>query len=275
MSVLPGWPGANVAPPAALGWGLQLADVVTRITLDDLAFATSQRAVRQQASRGPVIAAADLGGWYQRARDLTPSSASPRGDGVRSGLEQLAARTITIPGWIRGASAADVLEAIDRVSAGGRLFAVDERERRLKREADVRTVDFAPTRVTPTFHRFVLTLQADDALRFSSATQDLANGANTLVNTGDREAFPVLEIPGPHSAITITHGTTVWSFAANSGSTTRVVDLREGEVWQGNVRVFGLESGGVPSVPAGSGATWTIAGLGAGGARARRIGAWR
>lgn len=271
MSIAPGWQSAAPSAAPGSGWGLSLADVITRITLDGLSFVTSSRAARMAS--GAVIAVAELDGWDEPARDTTERVAHPGGFGTLSGLRGRGGRSITARGWIRGRTVAEVLQAKDRLGAIEGTLVVEERARSLGREATVNNTAFAPQRITPLFEAFALVLHADDPLRYSTASLPLANGAITLPNRGTEDAWPTLELVGPHNAISIAHSGGTWQLDATPSGATRIVDLREGEVWQGGARVFGAESGPAPVVRAG-GAQWTVSGLGAGSARARRFEAW-
>lgn len=271
MTYSPGW-GPAPSWPVSSGWAAPEVERVTRVTLAGIdLLASGQYAPRRQSS---TIVLASLTGWYDAPRDLTDETQHWTGDGVVAGLPRLGARTVRLRGYVRAQDEAGALAAVDRLGRARRgVLVVEERSRGLIREADVRQVGRSFDRVTSTFWRYDLTLQADDPLRYGSGTIALSNGAKTLVNRGDATAYPVLDLVGPHSAITVAHAGGSWSFAALASAQSRTVDLRNGDVWNGDVRVFGAESGPAPVVPAG-GASWTVSGLGTGTARARRTEAW-
>lgn len=271
MTYSPGW-GPAPSWPVSSGWAPPAVERVTRVTLAGVDLLASWRYVPARQASAVVLGSLD--GWYDAPRDLTGEVQHWTGDGVVAELSRLGARMIRVRGYVRAQDEAGALAAVDRLGRARRgVLVVEERSRGLVREADVRQVGRSFDRVTSTFWRYDLTLQADDPLRYGSGAIALSNGAKTLVNRGDVTAYPVLDLVGPHSAITVAHLGGSWSFAALVSGQSRTVDLRNGDVWNGDVRVFGAESGPAPVVPAG-GASWTVSGLGAGTARVRRTEAW-
>lgn len=255
----------------ASGWVTPLHDLVLGITLGQ------QRLVADGAGADPgraLVTVAEMDGWFEPAPDATGTFEHWSGDGSVSEMARTGGRVIRASGVISGPDLKSVLEVTDAFAAMSKeLFTVDEKSRMLPREADVRVLTFRPRLVMPTRAEYGLTLLADDPLRYSSASVGLVNGSNVLVNRGDRDAWPTLEFVGPHAAVSLTHPGGVYTLSALAAGVARTVDLRNGDVWQGGVRVFGVESGPVPVVPAG-GTSWTFAGLGTGSARVRRFEAW-
>ena len=250
----PMWGGAERSP------GIELAGLRLATDLADV-----------EAGAAARIVASDLVGWDDDVPDETTSDGHPSGDGTVSGPLERGARRLVIPGYVFGDSiaAAHRAKAQLRRARSGRLV-VEDRALGLTLEASVRRVGLVWDRVTDHAHEFTLSLKADDPLRYSTATLPMANGALTLPNRGDEAASPLLELSGPHGAITVVHPGGTWRLTAVAAGVTRVHDVRNGDVWQGGVRVFGTESGAAPSVAAG-GSAWTVSGLGSGSARVRRF----
>lgn len=272
MTIMPGWREGAAAPSRPTGWSPSSPREEIGVRLGDLRMATDYD--RSDGVSDWSVALAELVGWWDTVAWRTERAEHPRGAGTMAAAAEQDAREIQIRGSVRARTKRAMLEAKDAVAAAGGTLVVDERPRNLSREADVADVRVLWDPVADLYERFSMTMTADDPLRYWSKTTDLVNGSNTLLNPGDADAWPVLEIPGSHGQVTITSQGATWTLAANGGGTTRIVDLREGDIWQGNARVAGLESGTAPLVPVGGGA-WTIAGLGANGGRARRHGAWR
>ena len=270
MTVSPGW-GPTPRPPVQAGWVTPDQDVLTRVTVAGLRLVTAHA----QTPAGPSATfVSEIDGWYDTPRDLTDTIEHWTGDGVLALLPRLGARTVRIRGHVHARTPRAALEAQDALArVRGGVLVIEERTRGVAREADVRAVSLTFDRRTPEFLYYDLTVQADDPLRYGSAAVTLTNGAVTLTNRGDATAYPVLDLVGPHGGLSVTHPGGAWTLAALASGQSRTVDLRNGDVWAGNVRVHGLETGPAPIVPAG-GASWTVAGLGAGSARARRTEAW-
>lgn len=272
MTVSPGWGAPPSWSSLAPGWGWPdpiVQQELVGVRLGGIDFATSD------AAPGDVLyTLSRIRGWWESADDATEVTQHWSGDGDVAFEHRLAARTIEMRGLILARSLRDSLAG--RASLAGvrsSVLGVAERSLGFSREASVRRLRVDFETLAPLVIGYTLTLQADDPLRYGSGAIALSNGANTLVNRGDATAYPVLDLVGPHSAITVAHAGGSWSFAALASGQSRTVDLRNGDVWNGDVRAFGAESGPAPVVPA-SGASWTISGLGTGTARARRTEAW-
>ena len=214
-----------------------------------------------------------LSGWWEPAPESTQTMDHPSGDGLIELTPRLASRTITLEGLIiagtpKAPLLIDAQNALSRIRTG--TISVDERKSGLRREADVRRVDLQFARPNVNVAQYSLTLRASDPLRYSGS-QVLTNGSNALVSRGDVDAFPVIDLRGPHGALTISHPGGSFSFPALSGGS-RSIDCRNGDVWNGNVRVF-AGSGAWPVVRSG-GSNWTVSGLGSGSATVRRFEAW-
>lgn len=242
----------------------------TLISLGALRMAASSR--RPTAATSERIFVSSIRGWSDLARDATEAIEHWSGDGQQAGLRRSGGRIVQLLGFVRG-TPIDVAEAKDELAAAGGLLVVDDRGRLLAREATVRVTGLTWEETSPVFDRFTMTLVADDPLRYSTESLLLRNGGNTIVNAGTREAWPLLDVTGPHGLVTISHAGGTWSLEATPSGVQRLVDLREGDVWQGGVRVFGLESGPAPVAARGEN-PWTVSGLGSGMVRARRFEAW-
>lgn len=216
-----------------------------------------------------------LTGWDAGTQDTTGASDHWSGVGQVASGAALGSRQIIIEGFVQGSldHPGSVQEGIDVLSRQRRTsLVVAENARGLARTADVRLTQIQSSRISAALSRVTLNLTADDPLRYSAESRLLVNGANLLPNRGDATAFGRLTLTGPHGAISIVHPGGTWTFPAlASGS--RLVDFREGRVWNGNVRVFGECSGPAPRVLPG-GSSWTVAGLGAGSAVLSRAEAW-
>lgn len=220
-----------------------------------------------------TIGVQTIGGWWEPAPDVTAEVDSPHGDGVISLYPRLGARSITLSGWIAAFGETSLESALDKLTRARRgVLAVAERDSGVFREADVKVTRLEVTRVTPNWVRFTLSLQADDPLRYGSATQALKNGRNVLLNPGDTRAWPILEVKGPTSALTIVDSAGTFTLPAVPNGQSRIVDGRNGEVWNGNNRVFDA-TGLWPRVLVG-GAEWTVSGIGSGSVLVRRFQAW-
>lgn len=253
------------------GWAAGLPGDDQHVSLGDVRFQTGYE-TGQYAPKW-TIGLAELEGWDDSAPDRTETFDHWSGDGAESGLERDGARVIRVRGSISAPDMGSMTAGKDALKRAVGVFVVDDRLLGLAREATVRRPRVLWEQVTPLFERFSLTIVADDPLRYSTATASLANGSNVLVNRGDRDAWPVLEFVGPHNAVSIVHAGGTYQLTALTSGTERTVDLRNGNVWEGGVRVFGAESGPAPLVPAG-GADLTVSGLGSGTARVRRFEAW-
>lgn len=222
-----------------------------------------------------LLGPAGLTGWRNRAPDDTNDTEHWSGVGRVAGAKSTGGRPLILEGFIQGkatipGSTEEGLDALARLSST--TLTVAENARAMARVADVRVIQHQETRISDSLAKVTLTLTADDPLRYSAESRLLVNGWQLLPNRGDVAAFGRLLLTGPHDAITINHPSGAWTFPAlASGS--RLVDFRERQVWNGNVRVFGEGAGTVPRVPAGGG-SWTIAGLGAGTAILTRAEAW-
>ena len=217
-----------------------------------------------------------LVGWWESAPDSTKTVDAPWGDGSLAFARRFGARPISLSGFVvvQDGRADGVLEeALDRLAAShSGTLVVDELRRGVSREADVRLTDMRVSRLGGSAASVTLSLQADDPLRYGTSVLDLTNGRNVLVNPGDAVAFPIIDLRGPHSTVTVTHDGGEYSFPALSSGQRRTIDCRHGDVWAGDARVF-VGSGPWPRVGVG-GAEWQVAGLGSGSATVRRFQAW-
>ncbi len=242
------------------------------VTLSGLTFESTGFA---PTSAGGGLAFTDIKGWWDSPPpDVSETFAHPSGDGTVTGSTQLGGRTIELVGAIEALDTDDLLPTRDRlarVKAG--TFIVNERNGGPSRLASVRRVDLRTQVLSPNYCLFNLFLRADDPLRYTSASRTLSNGSNSISNDGDEHASPTLTLVGPHSALTIVHPDGTYQFAALASGQERVLDFRNGDVWNASTRVFGVESGPRPVVRSG-GSTWTVSGLGAGSATLTRFAAW-
>ena len=264
-----GWMN-HVQVPGFRGWQMAAQYRDLDVSIGGVTFSTTGQewAITQDS----LIVMQSLTGWWDSVRVSTSTFDHSSGDGVVAGMQELEARTVTVSGFVAARTPAALMEARDTVSRASGVMTIDERARMLSREATVRKVGLTWQRRTALLEFFTLTLQADDPLLYGSGVRDLSNGANVLVNRGDRTAWPVLEVSGT-GALTIAHAGGSYSLTATPSNQTRVVDLRNGDVWNGNVRMFGVESGPAPRVAPGGG-SWTVSGIGSGSARVRRFEAW-
>ena len=267
----PGWFPASLGAATSPGW-VQLDNGLT-VRLGDAVFGTEHLGLRPGEWQ---LLLQSVSGWDESAADETNVSAHPSGDGVIASARRLGQRVVTLSGLIIGTTEAgegSPSAVTDMLARQARATLYMGESSGYSREADVRLTQRQVTRIPGALHvaNFTLTLTADDPLRYGSSTRALANGANALTNRGDMDAWPILELTGPHNALTITHPAGTFTFPAlASGS--RAIDCRNGEVWSGSTRVLGA-SGAWPKVPSGGG-SWTVSGLGAGTATLRRFEAW-
>lgn len=245
---------------------------LTVLTFNGITFLSRERAPFNAA--GYALSFGSLDGWYDSAPD--GARTSPHWSGFGSVLEGtgLRPRVLRVRGLIRAESAAAALDAVDRLGQRRHgTFRVEETARGLTREVTARTVDFTPQRLTPLVWAYSLELIADDPLRYGSGERTLGLGSQAIANRGPEDAYPTLTLVGPHSALVISHPEGAYHFDALASGQTRVLDFRNGDVWDGQVRVFGVESGPRPVVRAG-GSTWFVSGLGSGSATLTRHEAW-
>lgn len=242
------------------------------VTLGGLQFVTERTG---SLTSSGVRTIARMRGWS----DGVPSGdeASPHWSGVGAFVvaQQVNARTVEMRGLLKTRTPQRLWEMRDQFASLKRnTLTVDEQDLGYSRLATVRIVDRDVELVpgAPLIAQYTLTLVADDPLRYGSATRSLSNGTNAIPNAGDEDASPTLTLTGPHSAVTIVHPGGTYTFAALS-SGTRVLDFRNGDVWNASTRVFGVESGPRPVVRSG-GSSWTVSGLGAGSATLARYEAW-
>lgn len=268
--LLTGWPAAGTSVP---DWLNAVDDRTIGVVYGALRFRTD----RSLSDDGYVLTLARLSGWWEPAPDATDTTMHGSGDGTVPGMLRYGARTIELRGLIRGRDQGQVLEAKGRIARARRgEIVVNERGLGFSRTASVRRIDVTYTDHSPTISSYTLTLLADDPLRYSTLTYNLQAGAQQIMNRGDETAWPILDVAGPHEPIDIIHPTGTWTLLTTPPGVTRTVDLRDGDVWQGGVRLFQADMGPAPIVRAG-GSQWIVSGLwGPGQLRAvvRRFEAW-
>lgn len=273
MTTTPGWAEPFVSETGVPGWVDPDEVKATTVSVAGLPLLTTGReAIR--AMRMGAITLVDIAGWRDSAPDATTSLPHPSGDGTVALLPRFGPRTVTLRGQIRAttpSAATAAQDRLERVSTG--VLLIGDTGGLGVREADVRVTARSFDRLWPTHYEWSLSLIADDPYRFGSATRALTNGANVIPNRGNTGVNPVLDLVGPHGALTITHPGGVYTFAALAAGQRRTLDWRNGDVWAGNVRVFSVEGGRRPIVQSG-GSSWTVAGLGSGTATLRRFEAW-
>ncbi len=222
-----------------------------------------------------VLAPAGLTGWRTRAQDATDATGHWSGAGQVAGSTTTDARQVIIEGYVQGkysvpGSVEEGLDALARLSRS--TLTVGEDARALVRTADVRVTQMQESRLSAVLAKVTLNLTADDPLRYSAESRVLTNGTNLLPNRGDATAFGRLALTAPHGAISIVHPGGTWTFPALATGS-RLIDFRELEVWNGNVRVFGAAAGPSPRVLSG-GSSWTVSGLSTSSAILSRAEAW-
>lgn len=242
------------------------------VTFAGLTFETAGFAA---TSAGGRLGLTGLSGWWDSPPpDVASSFAHPSGDGLLSEGPRMGARTIEVAGVVRADDPDVMLATLDLLMrARYGTFKVSERTAGPTRLATVRRVDLKVQYVSANYRTFNLFLRADDPLRYGATSRTIWNGGPTISNDGDQTAYPVLTLEGPHDAIEIEHPGGTYRFAAVPSGQTRVLDFRNGDVWNGQARVFGAESGPRPEVRPG-GSQWHVSGLGAGTALLERYEAW-
>ena len=275
MTTAPGWTPSGYPSISSTGW-LDTTRDDLHVTLDGI-HARADHNIPEGVDW--IFVRRGFSGWWGKTSDPEVTD-HPSGHGTIPGPPRLGARTIALPGWVRSArdeDSAALMRALDRLGGlTNALLVVAETSRGLTREADVRTAKMSVVQVAPWLAQVALTLVADDPLRYGSGATALPNGATSLVNRGNETAWPLLDIVGPHSALSIAHPGGTWTLPALGSAVVRTVDLREGAVYDGaGAHVFGSGegSGPLPRVPAG-GASWMVSGIGSGSIRARRTEAW-
>jgi len=273
-----GWAFGPSGITSTPGWGAPFIgaeqdSVCTVVTLAGLTISMRRDPL---PSSGYAYQLQTVDGWRGPAEDRTVTMEHPSGDGDIALLPRSGPRSIELTGLVSAKERpVPVLrEALARLTQVRRgTLVVDEGPLGLMREADVRVVGVPHRPLTASLASFSLLLVADDPLRFGSSTMRLTNGVVQVPNRGDATLSPVLDLAGPHGALTIVHPGGTYTFPALAAGQSRTLDWRNGDVWNGNVRVFGVEGGRRPAVLAG-GSPWTVSGLGAGTATLRRYEAW-
>lgn len=273
MTTTPGWARPGFMQSSEPGWVETAITKVTSISLASLSLATSQ-SERRAGEGSYAITCASVKGWYDAPRDATESIPHWSGDGTVSLLPRLGARTVELAGQISASTPGGAVAAQDvltRIRSG--LLRISDAGLSGSREADVRRSALEFDRIIPERIDWSITLIADDPLRFGSSTMRLTNGVVQVPNRGDATLSPVLDLAGPHGALMIAHPGGTYTFPAMAAGQVRTLDWRNGDVWAGNTRLFGVEGGRRPAVLAG-GSQWTVSGLGTGTATLRRYEAW-
>lgn len=270
MSFSPGWSLPGFPLTVAPGW------VSGNVDTSSVVVTWGDQVLRTQIPPSPesgyvaLIEPYRLQGWWDAAPNGTSDIDHWTGDGSIPGLLRRRGRTVEINGVVAAVDARRLGEA-KRAFGAQRVAKLVVTESGLTTEADVRLVSLKWDDINLSNSKFSLTLFAADPLRYGGS-QVLVNGSNVLANRGDVDAFPVVELVGPHGDVTVTHPGGSFTYPAfSSGS--RLIDCRNGEVWRGGVRTFPGYEGAWPVVPVG-GASWTVSGLGAGVAVVKRFEAW-
>lgn len=273
MTTSPGWMPAAPFVTNSPGWADTSKDPID-VRLGGIRLRTL-RTVRQE--HGWRMSLHSISGWWDSVEEMSSYSEHPSGDGFVAGFSRLDRRVVSLTGLIEGTrdfGPGSVQAALDQLRGLRRAtLVVDETERGLVREMDCR-VSVSHSRSAPWLASYVVSAVADDPLLYNAGTRPLTSGV--LANRGDVTAWPIVELVGPHSALTITHPGGGWTLPALGSGVQRTVDCRNGRVFDAaGVRVFGVGagSGPWPRVPAGGG-EWTVSGLGSGAARLRRWEAW-
>ena len=262
--------GSNGGP----GFVAPVGEPRLHVTLGDMPM-TPDADYRGVPQAGVIWRVVSIDGWREPAESDTSTVRGPGGEGVLALSPRVGPRSIIIDSNVISAPSEPwrVQQMIERLSRQREVaLHVNEAQAGFHRELDVRLLSVRTSWRTPFWATVTLSLQADDPLRYGSGVQDLKNGRNVLINPGDAVAYPIIELRGPHSALSITHDGGTYSFPALSSGQRRTIDCRHGDVWNGDSRVF-VGSGPWPRVGVG-GAEWTITGLGSGAASVRRFQAW-
>ena len=270
MTTSPGWQAPTVVSDSP-GWTEPPG--VLAITIGDLLIRTGMRLCPDMGSRW-VLRSGGLAGWRTTTTDRTATQRRPAAGGLIVGRPDAEARQLVVSAMLLGATAQDVSRSLDRLAVLRRTtLTVAEHDRQLVREADVRITQVQETATTPTITDLTISMVADDPLRYSSAWIPITNGTQLLANAGDQTAWPIVELVGPHSPLTVQHPGGTLQLSALAVGVRRIIDCRTGALFNtAGVRVAGA-SGAWPLVPAGGG-SWVISGLGAGSARVKRSEAW-
>lgn len=216
----------------------------------------------------------DVVGWWNGAPVASQPIDHWAGDGQLEQEERLGARTVEVVGTIV-AKSGHLFAAQDALTRRRRgLFVVDELEMgRAKMSSAVRAEPVRYTHISENVNLFSMFLRMADPLRYGTTTRVLGNGSQSIANAGDEDSHPTLTLTGPHDALVITHPDGAFHLDALGSGVTRVIDFRNGDVWNGQTRVHGTSSGEQAVVRAG-GSTWNVSGLGAGTATLSRFEAW-
>ena len=262
--------GSNGGP----GFVAPVGEPRLHVTLGDMPM-TPDADYRGVPQAGVIWRVVSIDGWREPAESDTSTVRGPGGEGVLVLSPRVGPRSIIIDSNVISAPSEPwrVQQMIERLSRQREVaLHVNEAQAGFHRELDVRLLSVRTSWRTPFWATVTLSLQADDPLRYGTAVQDLQNGRNVLLNPGDAMAYPIIDLRGPHSVVTVTHDGGTYSFPALASGQRRTIDCRHGDVWAGDARVF-VGSGPWPRVGVG-GAEWTITGLGSGTASVRRFQAW-
>lgn len=239
-------------------------------------FVISATPVTPEPGAAPALVLTDLKGWDNAAPIETETYKSRTGHGQEAGLRQLGAHSYTVQVAVLACpestfSAADMVDDLKRLSRTT-LRTIGA----TAREADVRVTQKLASRVSDLSYLVTLTLTADDPLRYNSGFVDLPAGTSLLPNSGDAQAFPVLEVSGLLTFYIAHPGASAAApWKANVPSGKHIIHTRTGRMYNAasGALVPNTLFGPSPYVLPG-GSEWTITGISSGLIRVRRWEAW-
>ena len=204
-----------------------------------------------------------MSGVWDGASDTTATISHPSGDGTIQFRERTGPRRIEISGLLEGDFSADgtgkLMAKIEQVKAATRsgVLTIEERDRNLTRETDVRRVDFAADPITNAVATFSIMFEAADPLLYGRASVSLPrNSLVRVTGSGDVHASPILEWTGAATNPGLDFGNLSWRLGQNTASGDRIlVDCRNGDVYRNGSRIFPPWTGYWPLIQGGPGET--------------------
>ena len=132
---------------------------------------------------------------------------------------------------------------IEQLKAATRsgVLAIEEHDRDMLREVDVRRIDFTADPISNAIATFSILFEAEDPLLYGSESQYLPQNVVTNVqNFGDApRCYPILEWSGATTRPGVNFGRIEWRLDVQTGPNDHMlVDCRNGAVFKNGSRIF-------------------------------------
>lgn len=231
---LPGWQAPPPPPPR------EIRPIV--LEMGDFRAATDSRL----GTPGSVVLRRVSGVW-DGAPDITLTARHPGGAGTVRFRERTGPRRIEASGLVEGDLTADgtgpLMAKIEQLKAATRsgVLAIEEHDRDMLREVDVRRIDFTADPISNAIATFSILFEAEDPLLYGSESQYLPQNVVTNVqNFGDApRCYPILEWSGATTRPGVNFGRIEWRLDVQTGPNDHMlVDCRNGAVFKNGSRIF-------------------------------------